>query len=190
MTSWKADNIPHGPSPAAFFLPGDWTMANRLPSSREFSRASLTRGKGVDAKSGCVAKGTSLRCASVVPVRSAVLRGVGGASWWANQQQGGGCRQIFRLRNSAAKKSRPTGGGDYSASSPSTPIRARRPSSSAGSRATATASAPFTTGSQAAPMRRCPSSSRCSATFSPNSSGDGFAYEILRKVSKVKETSA
>lgn len=112
---------------------------------------------------------TTQHCAAVLPVQSTVsLRGVGGVSWVANQQHGGGCRQISRLQNSAAKKSRLTGGEDYSASSQSTPIRDRRPSNSASSRATATASAPFTTGLQAAPMRRCPSSSRYSATFSPN----------------------
>lgn len=90
-----------------------------------------------------------------------------GVRSWANHRCGGGCRQIARLQNSAVKKSRQIAGENYSASSPSTPIRARQPLSFVGSRVTATASAPFTTGSPAAPMRRCRSSSRYSAISSP-----------------------
>jgi hypothetical protein len=105
-------------------------------------------------------------CGRALQARSTVLRG-GRLQSWEQVRIGGSFRQIRGLRKSGAEKFRPTAGENYSASSPSMPIRGRRLSSCAASRATATAKARFTTGSPAAPTRRCPSSSRCSATSSP-----------------------
>ena len=80
----------------------------------------------------------------------------------ANQNRSGCGRQIFRLQNPAAKKLEPSGGENSSASSPSTPSRARPRAS--WSPSPARASAPSTTGSPAAPTRRAPCFSRCSAS--------------------------
>lgn len=149
MMPGKSNKHSHSRAPAVVYG-RHATTAVRSVSREEFSVPSLRL---------CVGKPTLAVCV-------ASLGGGAVALWEPKQAHGARGCQISALRISAVKKYRPAGVENYSASSPSTPIRDRRPSNSAGSRATATASAPFTTGSLAAPMRRCPSSSRYSATFS------------------------
>lgn len=164
----RGSQCPCGPNNSSSSTP---VAPAQLPSAGSPARAGrpVMRSAPWSRTSWC-GSDRSPRCAAALPVGSTVLLR-GGVASWEQSRISGAHRQIARLQNSAAKISRPIGGEDYSASSPSTLTRDRRLSSYAASRATATASAPFTTGLPAAPMRRCPSSSRCSATFSLTDGG-------------------
>jgi hypothetical protein len=85
---------------------------------------------------------------------------LGGVASWANQVRAQQRCQIFQLRKIAAGVLLGRGEGNSSASSPSTPIRGRRLTKFDASRKSDTASAPFTTGSPAAPRPRSLSASR------------------------------